>query len=115
MVKAIYSSNSKGLRDWLVQHVSAFIMALYTITLVLYLVFNPKVSYSEWHSLFECSLVKLSTIIVFFLLLYHAWIGIWTVVTDYVKCSAIRLTLYTAVLLLLMALFFALLFILWGV
>ena len=27
MVKAIYSSNSKGLRDWVIQHMSAFIMA----------------------------------------------------------------------------------------
>jgi len=115
MVKAIYSSNSKGLRDWVIQHMSAFIMALYVVTLVLYLVCNPKITYTEWHAFFDCSIVKISTIVVFFLLLYHAWIGIWTVITDYVKCSILRLTLYTAVLLLLMTLFLALLFILWGV
>ena len=115
MVKAVYGVNHQGLRDWLVQHISAFIMAIYTIGIVIFLATQSEVNYINWTSLFAYTWMKVATAIVFLLLLFHAWIGIWTVITDYVKCAVIRLTLYVFVLLALLAFFIAALLILWGV
>ncbi len=115
MVKAVYSVNHQGLRDWLIQHISALIMAIYTIGIVVFLACQSGIDYTSWSVLFSHSWMKIVTLIVFFLLLYHAWIGVWTVITDYVKCAAIRLTLYVLVLLALVAFFIAAILILWGV
>jgi len=115
MVKAVYAVNHQGLRDWLVQHISAFIMAIYTIGIVIFLAFNEGINYTSWSLLFASTWMKIATAIVFLLLLFHAWIGVWTVITDYVKCAAIRLSLYVFILLALVAFFIAALLILWGV
>ncbi|MDA8561671.1 succinate dehydrogenase, hydrophobic membrane anchor protein [Gammaproteobacteria bacterium] len=115
MVKAIYAANHKGLTDWLVQHISAFIMAVYTISLVCFLMCQSIMDYVAWSALFNQAWMKVSTVVVFLLLLFHAWVGIWTVITDYIKCSILRLTLYVIVLLSLLTFFIVLLAILWGV
>lgn len=115
MVKAVYGVNHQGLRDWLVQHISACIMAIYTIGIVVFLATQSEINYTHWTSLFSYTWMKIATAIVFLLLLFHAWIGVWTVITDYVKCAAIRLTLYVFILLALVAFFIAATLILWGV
>lgn len=115
MVKAVYAVNHQGLRDWLVQHISAFIMALYTLFLVGFLVWHQEIDFATWHNLFKHGWMKVSTAVVFLLLLFHAWIGVWTVITDYIKCAMIRLSLYVVILLALTALFFTAIRILWGV
>jgi succinate dehydrogenase / fumarate reductase membrane anchor subunit len=115
MVKAVYGVNHQGLRDWLVQHISAFIMAIYTLGLVIFLMIHSGINYASWSMLFASPWMKVATEIVFLLLLTHAWIGVWTVITDYVKCAWLRLTLYVFVLLALVAFFIAAALILWGV
>jgi len=115
MVKAVYAVNHQGLRDWLVQHISAFIMAIYTIGVVIFLASHSGIDYTSWSELFAYTWMKIATAIVFLLLLFHAWIGVWTVITDYVKCAAIRLSLYVLILLALVAFFITALLILWGV
>lgn len=115
MVKAVYAVNHKGLRDWLIQHISAFIMAIYTLGMVIFLIGSEGIDYTSWSSLFAHQWMKIATAIVFLLLLWHAWIGVWTVITDYVKCAAIRLSLYVLILLALVAFFIAACLILWSV
>lgn len=115
MVKSLYAANREGLRDWLIQHISALLMAIYTIGLVVFFIINSPLDYLTWFNLFSHGWMKISTAIIFFLLLFHAWIGIWTVLTDYVTCSVVRLTSYVFVLLALMGLFIAMLLILWGI
>ena len=114
MVKSVLGVNHQGFRDWLIQRVSAILMAIYSIGMVIFFALHPDVTYTDWYNLFSSLSVKVITLIVILSLLWHAWIGIWTVVTDYIKCSILRLTINSIVLLVLVALFFAGLFILWG-
>lgn len=115
MVKSVLGVNHQGLRDWLFQRMSAVFMAIYVIGLVIFLGMHPELSYSDWQSLFAQWWVKIATLVVFSSLLMHAWVGMWTIFTDYVKCSVGRLVLNTVVFLALFSFFFAALFILWGV
>lgn len=115
MVKSVIGVNHQGLRDWLIQRVSALVMAIYTIGIVLYIAFQPELDYPDWYSLFAHTGMKIATILFLLALLYHAWIGIWTVLTDYVKPYLLRLLFNVIVLLALVAFFFQGLLILWGV
>lgn len=114
MVKSVLGAN-QGLRDWVIQRASAIFMAAYSIVLILYFVLHPELSYAEWHNLFAMQFVKVFTILFIFLLMLHAWLGIWTVFTDYVKCFVIRTILNFFVLLMLFACFFWGISILWSV
>lgn len=114
MVKSVLGVNHQGFRDWLIQRVSAILMAIYFIGMVIFFALHPAVTYTDWHQLFSSLGIKIVTLLVILSLLWHAWIGIWTVVTDYIKCSVLRLSVNSIVVLVLVAFFFAGLFILWG-
>lgn len=115
MVKLVSSVAQRGLREWIIQRLSAILMAIYSIGLVLYVVFTPGLSFAEWHSLFSHVWMKVITMMVLFGLLFHAWIGMWTIYTDYVKPFVIRCILNTLTILMLAACFFWGVMILWSV
>ena len=94
-------ANHRGLRDWMVQRVTALLIGIYTIFILIYLLRNQPTYYAQWHALFHHLVMKISTFIVLLSVVWHAWIGLWTVFTDYVKNAAVRLTLETLVILLL--------------
>ncbi|AMD02106.1 succinate dehydrogenase, hydrophobic membrane anchor protein [Halomonas chromatireducens] len=52
MVTNITNLGRSGLSDWLIQRVSAVILALYTLFIVAYLLFNPGLDYYTWSGLF---------------------------------------------------------------
>jgi len=92
MVKNITSLTSSGLRDWLIQRVSAVIIAAYMAFILLYFVTHPKLSYDAWLALNQMQTVRIFTFLTLLSFMLHAWIGIWTVTTDYLKPLVIRLT-----------------------
>jgi succinate dehydrogenase / fumarate reductase membrane anchor subunit len=115
MVKTVLGVNHQGLRDWMVQHLSAFFMAIYSIGLIAYLVTHTNLDFSTWQLLFSHTWMKISTIMFVGLVLMHAWVGMWTIFTDYVKPYVLCLTLNGLVLFFLAACFIWTLQILWGV
>lgn len=115
MVKSVLGVNHQGLRDWVIQRVSAILMAIYSIGLVLYFLTHSALSFAEWHGLFAQGWMKIITILFLLSLMGHAWIGIWTIFTDYIKSFVIRGILNFFVLLMLAACFIWGLLILWSV
>lgn len=115
MVKSVLSVAHQGLRDWVIQRVSAVVMALYSIFLIGYFVMNPSGSFAEWHTLFSYTATKIATILFLLCLMFHAWIGMWTVFTDYVKPFVLRFILEVIVFFMLAACFIWGILILWSV
>jgi len=115
MVKSVLGVSHQGLRDWMLQRISAILMAVYSIALIAFIVCHPNLSFAEWHSLFANLWMKVATLLVLLGLLFHAWIGMWTVFTDYVKPFVLRATLNFLMLIMLVACFFWGLLMLWSV
>ncbi len=115
MVKTVLGVKHQGFSDWLIQRVSAVVMTIYFIGLMGFLIMHSNLSYYNWLGLFTHSWVKIATILFLLSLLFHAWVGMWTVFTDYVKCPIGRLFLNSIVILALVGFFFAALLILWGI
>lgn len=115
MVKSVLSTSRKGLHDWLIQRLTAIIMTVYVFGLMGYLFMQDSVNYIAWHYLFSHTWMKVATLLVIVSILFHAWVGIWTVLTDYVKPFVLRFILYVLVLITLAACFFWALLILWSV
>ncbi len=93
MVRNIMALTSSGVRDWLIQRVTAVIIFIYLAYLAYFVISHTPVSYSEWHMLFACQWMQLASSLVLLAIVWHAWVGMWTVLTDYVKCSGLRMIL----------------------
>ena len=94
--------NHRGFYDWLIQRVSAVLIAAYAIFLMAYIACHSPIDYATWRALFNCAWMKICTIVVLLAIIWHAWIGLWTVMTDYVKKRVVRLTLEVLICLLML-------------
>jgi succinate dehydrogenase / fumarate reductase membrane anchor subunit len=103
MVKRIVVGAHYGLRDWMIQRVSAVVMAVYTLLFVLILIFAPPRHYSAWKALFAGQAMKLATFVFLLSLFLHAWIGMRDILMDYIKPTGARLSLEVLVALALVA------------
>ena len=99
MVNRVVVGAHYGLRDWLIQRVTAVLMALYCVALAGYLLMQPNLDYDVWTGLFSSQAVRTFTFLFLLSLFYHAWVGIRDIVMDYVKSAAVRLVIHVLVIL----------------
>ena len=64
---------------------SAVVLGLYALCVVSWLLLNPQASYEELGRYFGSLPMRLFSTLALFSLLAHAWIGMWTVGTDYIR------------------------------
>jgi succinate dehydrogenase / fumarate reductase membrane anchor subunit len=83
MVTAVTSFGRSGLYDWLIQRVSAVVMAAYLIFIVAYILVNPELDYAQWQGLFGQLWMRVFSLLTLISIVVHAWIGLWSVLTDY--------------------------------
>lgn len=83
-----------GLRDWLAQRVTAALMALFTLLVLLQIIFSRgPLGYEKWAGIFSPQWMKALTFVVIVALLYHAWVGMRDIWMDYIKPVGLRLAL----------------------
>lgn len=99
MVNRVVVGAHYGLRDWLVQRVTAVVMAAGSIALGLYFFMHPGLGYDGWTGLFSSQPVRAFSMLFLLSLFYHAWIGVRDIVMDYVKPAGVRLTIHVVVIL----------------
>jgi succinate dehydrogenase / fumarate reductase membrane anchor subunit len=92
-----------GVKDWLAQRVTAIVMVVYTLVLLGTFLTAQNFTYEGWASLFSRQWFKLFSLVTFFGLFYHVWVGMRDIWMDYVKPVGIRLTLQIATVLWLLA------------
>jgi succinate dehydrogenase / fumarate reductase membrane anchor subunit len=114
MVKSVTSLTRNGLRDWLIQNMTAFFMAVYIMGLVIYLMMNPVTSFYNWHLLFSSMFMRICTLLFLVFLVLHTRIGLWTIATDYLKSTVVRAVFLIVISLVLVGSLIWAVSILWG-
>ena len=99
MVNRIVTGAHYGLRDWLVQRVTAVVMAVYVPVVAVHLLMQPAFGYDTWAEMFSGNIMRTFSLLFLLSLFYHAWIGIRDIVMDYVKPAGIRFTIHVLVIL----------------
>ncbi len=87
-----------GTRDFIVQRMTAVIMAVYTLALVLYAIFVPSLDFESWRAFFSFTvgvlpLGQLLATVAFLSLAWHAWVGVRDIWMDYAPSDGLRLFL----------------------
>ena len=93
--KRVVTGAHYGLRDWLVQRVTASLMALFTVVLLLQvLTTSGPINYEAWAGIFASQWMKFLTFAVIIALMWHAFVGVRDIWMDYVKPAGLRLALH---------------------
>lgn len=97
MVTPVSSFARSGLTDWVIQRVSALILLVYTLVLAGFIVFTDQLDFVAWAGFFAQLWVRMASLLALLALCAHAWIGLWTIATDYLtprlmgsKATAVR-------------------------
>ena len=96
MVKSVTNLGRTGAYDWLMQRVSAVVLALYTLFLVGFVLGSSGLDYEQWSGLFDQLWMRIFSLLALISLGIHAWVGLWTITTDYIKPTALRFIIQAA-------------------
>jgi succinate dehydrogenase / fumarate reductase membrane anchor subunit len=99
MLNAMTNKGRGGVRDWIIQRVSAVLIAAYVIFLTFYMLLHPGLDYLIWQNLFSMTAMRVFSLLVLFSLVLHTWVGMWTISTDYLKSILVRFVFQVAVFL----------------
>lgn len=103
-----------GLKDWLVQRITAVLMTVYLVLLAAFIWLDAPRDHAAWSAIFQNGWMRIATFLFFAGLFWHAWIGVRNVLMDYVKSTAVRLTVQTLVIISLLVYLVWTVEILWG-
>ena len=81
VVTQVTSFSRSGLSDWLIQRVSSLILLVYFLFIGVQI--GTGIDYTSWRALHDTTAMKVFTLLAIGAYVSHAWIGLWTVFTDY--------------------------------
>ena len=103
-----------GLKDWLIQRISAVFMIIYVVLLTAVIFISSPQDHEAWKAVFSHQWLRIATVLFFVCLFWHAWVGIRNILMDYVHPTRIRFTLHILVIFSLLFYFVCSVDILWS-
>lgn len=85
MVTNITSLSRSGLWDWVIQRITAVVLALYALCVGGFLLANPDLTRADLVGYFGQGVMQMFSTLALLSLAAHGWIGLWTVGTDYIR------------------------------
>ncbi len=85
MVTSVTNLGRSGLADFLLQRLTAVILGLYTLCVGGFFATTPVMDHARLAGFFSAPLMRAFTTLAVASLVAHAWIGMWTIGTDYVR------------------------------
>ncbi len=93
---AVMSGRLSGQRAWVMQRLTAVLMALYLLYFGAMLVVCPPVGFEAWQAWWRSGFMAVASAFFLFALLLHAWVGGRDIVLDYIKPLGLRMALLFA-------------------
>ena len=120
-IKSATGLTGSGSRDWIIQRISAVILAVYSVVLLGFFLTHGNVTFYEWSAFMTSLPMRLFSLITILALAGHAWVGMWTVFTDYITTSqmgssarGMRLVLQSLMIIAILVFLFWGIMIFWG-
>jgi succinate dehydrogenase / fumarate reductase membrane anchor subunit len=115
MVTNQASVKRNGVQDFVTIRATALIMTAFTFYMCWYFIFTPVITFEDWQALFSNLAMKVFTFATLISIMLHVRIGMWQVLTDYVKAAALRAAIQFILNLIAFVYVAVGLFVLWGV
>ncbi|MDP5031982.1 succinate dehydrogenase, hydrophobic membrane anchor protein [Paraglaciecola sp.] len=115
MVTSQASLKRDGVQDYVTIRATAIIMTAFSLFMLWYFVTTPQVTFESWNGLFSNIAMKVFTFATLVSIMLHVRIGLWQVLTDYVKAPALRAVVQFILNLIAFVYVAVGLFVLWGI
>ena len=109
------SIKRNGIQDWVSLRATALIIALYSFYLAFVFITTDISSFAIWQGIFASLFMKVFTFAALVSIMLHVRIGLWQVLTDYIKPTGLRSGIQYVLNLIAFAYVAVGLFVLWGV
>lgn len=87
------SRPTHGLRDWLLQRLTAVYLGGFLVFLLVHFLLQPQHSFQQWHDWVTHPVMLIAIALFIMAVLVHGWVGMRDVVLDYVHTISLRLTI----------------------
>ena len=91
------SRPAHGLRDWLLQRLTAIYLGLFLIYLLVHFLLQPQHTFQQWHNWVTQPFMVIATALFILAVLIHGWVGMRDVVLDYAHAISLRLTILSLI------------------
>ena len=115
MVTSQADVKRNGVQDYVSLRTTAAIIFAFTVFMAWFFISTDNITFIEWHGLFSGIPMKVFTLATLVSIMIHVRIGLWQVLTDYVKATRIRVVVQWLLNLIAFAYVLLGLFVLWGV
>ncbi|WP_218353060.1 succinate dehydrogenase, hydrophobic membrane anchor protein [Alteromonas lipotrueiana] len=115
MVTSQADVKRNGVQDYVSLRTTAAIIFAFSVFMAWFFISTDNITFIEWHGLFSGILMKVFTLATLVSIMIHVRIGLWQVLTDYVKSTKIRVVVQWVLNLIAFAYVLVGLFVLWGV
>lgn len=115
MVTNQASLKRNGVQDFVSLRTTAIVILAYSIFMLWFFATTPDITFEVWSGFFANLGVKVFTLAALVSIMIHVRIGLWQVLTDYVKPHRVRVVVQYLLNLIAFAYVAVGLFVLWGV
>ncbi|BDH46651.1 succinate dehydrogenase hydrophobic membrane anchor subunit [Salmonella enterica subsp. enterica serovar Choleraesuis] len=115
MVSNASALGRNGIHDFVLVRATAIVITLYIIYMVGFVATSGTLTWETWTGFFASAFTKVFTLLALVSILIHAWIGMWQVLTDYVKPLAVRMILQLVIVVALLVYVIYGFVVVWGV
>jgi succinate dehydrogenase / fumarate reductase membrane anchor subunit len=84
-VSQVMALSNSGLSDWVVQRATAVILTLYFSWVMAFFLFKSNIDHTVLTAFFGSPAMKVAGTLAVVSTVAHAWIGMWTIGTDYLR------------------------------
>jgi len=91
------SRPTHGLRDWLLQRLTAVYLGIFLVYLLAHFMLQPQHTYQQWHDWVTQPARVIAMALFILAVLVHGWVGMRDVVLDYVHAISLRLTILSLI------------------
>ncbi|GEA13280.1 succinate dehydrogenase, hydrophobic membrane anchor protein [Alteromonas sp. KUL49] len=115
MVTNEASIKRNGVQDYVSLRATALIILAYSLFMAWFFITTDSITYTVWSELFSGLAMKVFTLAALVAVMIHVRIGLWQVLTDYVKAAGLRAVLQYVLNIIAFGYVAVGLFVLWGV
>ncbi|MGS2720000.1 succinate dehydrogenase, hydrophobic membrane anchor protein [Paraglaciecola aestuariivivens] len=115
MVTGQASLKRNGVQDFVTIRATALIMTAFSLFMTWFFICTPEITFAVWQDLFSGLAMKVFTFLTLVSIMFHVRIGMWQVLTDYVKAPGLRAAVQFILNIIACVYVVIGLFVLWGV
>ncbi len=90
MVTNEASMKRNGIQDYVSLRATAAVIAAFTFFMIYFFVTTSVITFEVWQALFASIYMKAFTLAALISIMIHVRIGLWQVLTDYIKPTGLR-------------------------